>query len=102
MIITKHGDNGTLTISLQGRLDTLSAPEFDAELQALPPGQIALVLDFKELSYLSSAGLRSLVQVQKRINAQNSSLLIRNVNKNVMDVFTTTHLVDVIAIEEAP
>ena len=67
MTITKHTDGDKLTIALEGRLDTSTAPELEAELNASLDGVKQLVLDMEQLLYLSSAGLRVVLAAQKRM-----------------------------------
>ena len=58
MEITKKNDNGTLSIKVSGRLDTNTSPELDESLKVDASGVKELRLDFKDLEYISSAGLR--------------------------------------------
>ena len=64
MQINKTAENDKLTIALVGRLDTLTAPQLDAEIQGKLDGVKSLVFDFKQLDYISSAGLRILLVAQ--------------------------------------
>ena len=82
MTITKKLENGALTIALQGRLDTTTAPQLEQELQAALDGVTALRFDFAELEYISSAGLRVLLTSQKRMNKQ-GSMVVCNVNETI-------------------
>ena len=61
----KQLDNGELFITLEGRLDTLTSPGFDEELEAMLPDVKKLTLDFKDLEYISSAGLRTILAAQQ-------------------------------------
>lgn len=88
----------TATMKLIGRLDTTSAPELDAELDNCLKGTTELVLDFEELKYISSAGLRVVLKAQKIMSAQGSMKLI-HVNANVMEVLDVTGFVDILTIE---
>lgn len=91
--------NGTeLTIALIGRLNTSTAPELEAELKRSLSGISALAMDFAELEYLSSAGLRVLMAAQDVMDGQ-GSMVIRNVNDTVMEVFEITGLTDILTIE---
>ena len=83
-------DEHTMTISLQGRLDTTSSKEFDAEMQGIGGEVQDLVLNFKELSYISSAGLRVLLTAQKAAIARKNKMTLTNVNEEVMLVFELT------------
>ena len=95
----KKAKNGTvLTVSLIGRLDTTTAPELDAELKADLGGITELILDFAELEYISSAGLRVLLSAQKVMNAQGSMKVI-HVNDIISEVFDVTGFCDILTVE---
>ena len=70
MKITKSKENSALTLALNGRLDTNTAPELETELKASLNGIETLVIDMGELAYLSSAGLRVILAAQKQMNKQ--------------------------------
>lgn len=97
MVIEKAIADETLTIHLNGRLDTTTAPDLEAELQESLPQVTHVVLDFTELEYLSSAGLRVLLGAKKALNEE-GSLIIKNVNEVVMEVFEITGFVDILTI----
>ena len=91
--------NGTeLTITLTGRLDTSSAPQLESELKVSLNGVESLALDFAGLDYLSSAGLRVLLAVQKQMNKQ-GSMVVRNVNETIAEIFEVTGFCDILTIE---
>ncbi len=96
MNITKEAADGKLTITLEGRLDTTTAPDLDAELNAMPEGTSELVLDFNQLDYISSAGLRVLLSAQKRMAG---ALRVVGVNETVNEVFEVTGFSDILTIE---
>lgn len=98
MNIEKIVDGKKLTIALTGRMDTTTAPELDAELKQSISGIKELVLDFAGLEYLSSAGLRVLLAAQKVMNRQ-GSMVVKNVNETIMEIFEVTGFVDVLTIE---
>lgn len=98
MEIRKMQEGNTLTITLKGRLDTTTAPRLEAELKTGISKVTELVFDFAELEYISSAGLRVILSAQKVMNRQ-GSMVIRNVNENVMEVFEVTGFVDILTIE---
>ncbi len=98
MNIQHHTEGQTLTIALEGRLDTTTAPALDADLQASLDGVKELVLDLSALDYLSSAGLRVLLSAQKRMNRQ-GRMVVRNVCETVMEVFNMTGFSDILTIE---
>lgn len=96
MEIIKTRKESELTIALQGRLDTVTAPQLEAELEL--DGITALVLDFTALDYISSAGLRVLLAAQKAMNKQ-GEMLLRGVNEDIMEVFDITGFSDILTIE---
>lgn len=96
--ISKETDKSRLTVKLEGRLDTTTAPVLERELKSAVNGITGLVFDLTGLEYISSAGLRVLLSAQKVMNRQ-GSMLIRNVNEDVMDVFEVTGFVDILTIE---
>ena len=93
---TKEGNN--LVIALEGRLDTMTAPELEAELQSALDGVELLALDFTDLEYISSAGLRVLLAAQKTMSKQ-GEMVIRNANETVKEVFEITGFSDILTIE---
>ena len=98
MTIMKKAEGTALTISLEGRLDTSTAPELEAELNAGLDGVTALTLDLGELLYLSSAGLRVILAAQKRMNKQ-GKMTVTNVCDEIMEVFEITGFVDILNIQ---
>ena len=97
MTINKNLEADKLTLAIEGRLDTSTAPELEDALADLT-GIKELVLDFADLEYVSSAGLRVLLSSQKTMNSQ-GSLLIKNVNDTIMEVFEITGFADILTIE---
>lgn len=83
---------------MEGRLDTTTAPELEAELKGCLDGVEALVIDLRELAYISSAGLRVILSVQKRMNKQ-GEMVVRHANDTVMEVFEVTGFIDILTIE---
>ena len=98
MNIIKNLENEILTVALEGRLDTLTAPLLDAELQNSLQGVKSLVFDFAKLEYISSAGLRVLLTSQKTMNKQGSMKII-NVNSAIMEILNITGFSDIMTIE---
>ena len=98
MTITKQAEGKKLTLALEGRLDTTTAPELEAELNASLDGITDLVLDMKDLVYLSSAGLRVVLAAQKRMNKQ-GHMTVKNVCAAIMEVFEITGFVDILDIQ---
>jgi anti-sigma B factor antagonist len=97
MNINKTLEEDKLTIELEGRLDTNTAPDLDAELKKDLPNVKELVLDFKELVYISSAGLRVVLSTQKTMNKQGKMEIV-NVNDLIMEVFEATGFIDILTI----
>ena len=98
MTIEKILNGSDLTITLNGRLDTITAPRLEAELKGCLGGVEHLVLDFAELTYLSSAGLRVLLATQKIMNKQ-GDMVVRNVNDIIAEIFDVTGFCDILTIE---
>lgn len=98
MTITKTQDRNALTLFLEGRLDTTTSPQLEAELSASLGGITHLTLDLSKLAYLSSAGLRVILSAQKRMNKQ-GQMVVRHVNDTIMEVFEVTGFVDILTIE---
>ena len=98
MTINKILDQTKLTIALEGRLDTMTAPSLEACLNESLTGITELVLDFKDLEYISSAGLRVLLSAQKRMNLQ-GTMKVTGVNETVQEVFEVTGFSDILTIE---
>ncbi len=97
MTINKNLEGEKLSVFVEGRLDTSTAPDLEKELSDLT-GVKELVLDFGKLEYVSSAGLRVLLASQKAMNAQ-GTMLIKNVNETIMEVFEITGFADILTIE---
>ena len=98
MNIKKTLDQNTLTIALEGRLDTGSAPELEDILESSLNGVNKLVLDLAKLDYLSSAGLRVLLSAHKRMVGQ-GGMTLRHVGETVKDVFDITGFTDFLTIQ---
>lgn len=98
MTITTTRNGSALTFQLEGRLDTTTSPQLEAELSASLDGVKQLTLDLQQLAYLSSAGLRVILGAQKRMNKQ-GQMVVRHVNETIMEVFEVTGFVDILTIE---
>ena len=101
MTINKTLEDGKLTVALEGRLDTFTAPDLEEELDASLSGVTDVVLDLAGLEYISSAGLRVLLSTQKKMNAVEGSLVVRNINEIVKEVFEVTGFDEILTIEGA-
>ena len=98
MNINKTLEENKLTIELEGRLDTNTAPELEDELKEDLDNVTELVFDFEELQYISSAGLRLILATQKKMNKQ-GDMVIKNVNDLVMEVFEATGFISILNIK---
>lgn len=98
MKIEKDRKDQELTLTLIGRLDTTTAPMLEQELQQSWNNISTLILDLKELDYISSAGLRVILTAQKQMLKQ-GSMKLRNLNENVREVFEMTGFADIMTIE---
>ena len=98
LTINKTIENGKAAFSLEGRLDTITAPEFEQTLRESLEGLSELVLDFGQLEYISSAGLRVLLAAQKAMSKQ-GEMKICNVNETIMEIFDVTGFSDILTIE---
>ena len=99
MTINKKLDGKDLVIALEGRLDTMTAPELEAELKQSLDNAEALTLEFSKLEYISSAGLRVLLSAHKTMASKNGSMKVTNVNEIVKEVFDVTGFADILTIE---
>ena len=98
MTITKTLNGTARELALAGRLDTMTAPELEAELNKDLGGADSLMLDFGKLDYISSAGLRVLLTAHKAMAAK-GGMKICNVNEVVQEVFEVTGFADILTIE---
>ena len=98
MEIRKEKKDSALSLAIEGRIDTTTAPQLEAELKRSIEGVTGLVLDFAALEYLSSAGLRVLLAAQKVMNKQ-GKMVIRNVNETIAEIFEITGFSDILTIE---
>ncbi len=98
MNITKSRNGDALTIALEGRLDTMTAPELESALKADLEGVNALTMDFGKLDYISSAGLRVLLATHKAMSRR-GGMKVTNVNELVAEVFEVTGFADILNIE---
>ena len=98
MKINYNRDDEKLTVAPEGRIDTMSAPVFEKEVGELLAGVLDLVLDMTKVEYVSSAGLRVILKVQKVMFNQGKMKLI-GVNESVMEVFEITGFSNILKIE---
>ncbi|MBR2700017.1 MAG: STAS domain-containing protein [Clostridia bacterium] len=98
MKIDKKLEGSTLTLALEGRLDTTTAPELEQVIKAELDEADALVLDFGKLDYISSAGLRVLLSAHKAMSKK-GGMKMTHVNEMVMEVFEVTGFSDILTVE---
>ena len=96
--IEKKAEKSELTVLLTGRLDTVTAPEFEKELKGSLDGVKELVIDMEKLEYISSAGLRVLLAAQKIMGKQ-GSMKVTHVSETIMEIFDVTGFADILTIE---
>ena len=98
---TKELENGELFIALEGRLDTVTALPFESELEKLLPEVRQITMDFEELDYVSSAGLRSLLTAQQYMEDNGyPDVKILHVNNTIMNIFQLTGFDKVLDVVE--
>lgn len=88
-----------LTLALKGRLDTTTAPKLEETLKSSLEDTTELFMDFLELEYLSSAGLRVLLAASKTMKKKDGTMVVCNVNEDIMEVFTITGFTDILTIQ---
>ena len=96
--ISKESDGSALTVILEGRLDTSTAPSLEEALKDGLNDVTSLVFDLKEMQYISSAGLRVLLSAQKVMNKQ-GSMLIKNASEQIKEIFDVTGFSEILTIE---
>ena len=98
MKIINEATGSTLTMRIIGRLDTMTAPELEAALRTSLTNVNELVFDFAELEYISSAGLRVVLNAQKTMS-RTGTFIVRHANSDIMEVFEMTGFTDILTIE---
>ena len=98
LTITKKQEGTALTVALEGRLDTNTAPDFQAEVEPMLGGIDELTLDFEALDYISSAGLRVLLTFEQELEEQGKTLQLCHVNDIIRDVFDVTGFLEILTI----
>ncbi|WP_407420799.1 STAS domain-containing protein [Methanobrevibacter sp.] len=99
MKITKKYNEKDLLMSVEGRIDTITSQELDKEINSEIGNFESLTLDFTDLEYISSAGLRVLIATQKKLKADNVPLVIKNVNDAVSEIFRMSGFDKILTIE---
>ncbi len=99
MNITKELNGSALTVALEGRLDTTTAPQLEAELRDGLKDVNDLTIDMAKLVYISSAGLRVLLRAQKVMNKQ-GKMTVKNASQEILDIFEVTGFDEILNIEK--
>lgn len=100
MKIEVKQDGEIFVVELEGRMDTNTSPEFQKEMEAYyTKTGFNMILNFDKLDFVSSAGLRVLLLIQKKSKALNGSLVIKNVKPEIQEVFDMTGFSDILTIE---
>ena len=97
MEIIRKREGDSLNMALTGRLDTTSSPQLEAELRQVMDEIRELTLDLKDLTYVSSAGLRVFLSAQKVMNKR-GEMTIRNAQPQIMEIFDVTGFTDILNI----
>ena len=100
MKITKNVENGKVILSVDGRLDTVTAPELAAAIAEIEDSVKELVFDFSELEYVSSAGLRVILSTHKKLDAEGGKLVVRHPNDMIQSIFALTGFIEILNIED--
>lgn len=99
MNITKNYDGEELTIVVEGRIDTITSQDLEKEINSEIGNFESLVMDFTDLEYISSAGLRVLISTQKKLKPENIPFVIKNVNDTVNEIFRMSGFDKILTIE---
>lgn len=98
MNINKKTDGNALTIELEGRLDTTTAPALETEVKDSIDGVAKLVFDFSKLEYISSAGLRVLLFAQRTMNKQ-GEMIVTGCSEDILEIFEVTGFSDILTVK---
>lgn len=99
MIVNKTNDGGVLTVAIEGRVDTTTAPQLEESVKADIEGVTELIFDFSNVDYISSAGLRVLLSFQKIMNKQ-GDMIVKGANDDIKEIFEVTGFSDILTIED--
>ncbi|MBR1778718.1 MAG: STAS domain-containing protein [Alphaproteobacteria bacterium] len=99
MQIQRTQENGITVLKVIGQLRSPTAPSLEAAINSILETENSLILDFSELDFLASSGIRVILSTMKKIKTQFGSLVVRNCNKVVMDVFEMTGLREILNIQ---
>ena len=97
--IEKQGS--TLKVKPAGRLDLITAPELEKELQAHMDGVRDITMDFTNVDYISSGGLRVLLALEKQLEQNDGGLTVINANEDIIKIFELVGFTDVVTVVRA-
>ena len=100
MKITKIENGEELTLKLSGELEMLQSSALEDEVKSIPNGVKKLILDFEDVEYISSAGVRALLQASKFMESRKGKLTLRKLNDNVIEILKMASLLDLLDIEK--
>lgn len=99
MNIIKEYNEKELTVKVESRVDTVTAPDFENEINDEIGKFDSLIIDFSDLEYISSAGLRVLISTQKKLKSENIPMTIKNVNDTINEIFRMSGFDKILTIE---
>ena len=99
MNILKCYNENELTLSVEGRINSVTSKELDEEINNELGNFNSLILDFTDLEYISSAGLRVLIATQKKLKSENIPFVIKNVDDSVKEIFRMSGFDKILKIE---
>ncbi|WP_223165967.1 STAS domain-containing protein [Methanobrevibacter millerae] len=99
MNISKNYNEKELTLTVEGRIDTITSKELEKEINDEIGNFDSLILDFTDLEYISSAGLRVLIATQKKLKADNIPFVIKNINDTINEIFRMSGFDKILKIE---
>ena len=99
MTITKNAVDTTLTLALEGRLDTSNSSELEKAVNETLETTDDIELDLSKLEYTSSSGLRVFLLTQKKVSEKGGNLVVSNVNEYIMEIFDITGFSSILNIK---
>ena len=99
MNLVKKLEGNDLTVSLDGRLDTVSSSEVEKSIKGSLKTGFNLILDCSKLVFLTSSGLRAILSIQKEVYANGGQMILRKVNPEIMNIFEMTGFANILIIE---
>lgn len=99
MTVHQNMEGQTLTVAIEGRIDTQTAPELKKQIEGALGDATELVLDFAQVDYISSAGLRTVMTAQNWMDARQGTMVLRNASKNIVSIIKVTGLDNFLTLE---